>query len=142
MPAALNSGSVLGDATDKTAGHIKTAAERANSEAAKLLKGFNAAKPPAPDNYVPHYGMPGGGDIHLQPGMFTGALIGPGVWPTESESELAQTKTKLKALSDRHQQAADEAKRQTDEVFAQHWTDGDGKEAAYEHYSAEHNAHM
>ncbi|WP_457142360.1 hypothetical protein [Mycobacterium sp. URHB0021] len=60
----------------------------------------------------------------------------------ESESELAQTKTKLKKLSERHQEAADEAKRLTDEVFSQHWTDGDGSEAAYEHYSAEHKAHM
>lgn len=142
MPGAPNAGSVVGDATSKAAGHAKTAADRANSEAAKLLKGFNAAKPTSPDNYMPNYGMAGGGDIHLQPGLYTGALVGPGVWPTESENELAQAKTKLKKLSDHHQQAADEAKRLTDEVFSQHWTDGDGAEAAYEHHAAEQKAHM
>lgn len=140
--AATNTGSVVGDATSKATGHAKTAADRANSEAAKLLKGFNAAKPTSPDNYMPNYGMAGGGDIHLQPGLYTGALVGPGVWPTESENELAQAKTKLKKLSDHHQQAADEAKRLTDEVFSQHWTDGDGAEAAYEHHAAEQKAHM
>lgn len=140
MPAASNVGSVT-DVAEKTSDHAKTAAERANSEAAKLLQVFNAAKPAMPDNYVPSFGMPGGGDIHLQPGAFTGYLVGPGVWPTESESELAQAKTKLEKLSERHQEAASEAKRQTDEVFSQHWTEGDGKEAAYVHYSAEYNAH-
>lgn len=142
MPASSTAGSVAAADVSKTAGRTKTAADRANSEAGKLLEVFNKAKPPAPDNYMPNYGMPGGGDINLQPGLYTGALIGPGVWPTESESELAQTKTKLKNLSDRHQKAADEAKRRTDEVFSQHWTDGDGSEAAYEHYSAEHKAHL
>ena len=142
MAASSTAGSVAAEHVSKTAGRTKTAADRANSEAGKLLEVFNKAKPPSPDNYMPNYGMPGGGDINLQPGLYTGALIGPGVWPTESESELAQTKTKLKNLSDRHQRAADEAKRRTDEVFSQHWTDGDGSEAAYEHYSAEHKAHM
>lgn len=141
MPAASNVSSVS-DVAEKEGGHDRTAAERANSEAAKLLKIFNAAKPASPDNYMPSFGMPGGGDIHLQPGLYTGALIGPGVWPTESESELAQAKTNLKKLSGRHQEAATEAKRLTDEVFSQHWAEGDGMEAAYEHYSAEHNAHM
>lgn len=141
MPATSNAGSVA-DAASTQVAHVKTAAERANSEAAKLLKGFNAAKPASPDNYVPNFGMPGGGDIQLQPGLYTGALIGPGVWPTESESELAQAKTKLEKLSERHQELANQAKRLTDEVFSEHWTAGDGKEAAYEHYSAEHNAHM
>lgn len=140
MPAASNVSSAA-DVADKEGGHAKTAAERANSEAAKLLKIFNAAKPAAPDNYMPSFGMPGGGDIHLQPGLFTGALIGPGVWPTESESELAQAKTKLQKLSERHEEAASEARRRADEVFSEHWTDGDGKDAAYEHYSAEHRAH-
>ena len=142
MPAATNTGSVVTDTASKEAGQLKTAAERANLEAGKLLQHFNAAKPTATDNYVPHLGMPGGGDIHLQPGLYTGALIGPGVWPTESESELAEANTKLKKLSGQHQEAADAAKRLTDEVFSEHWTDGDGKDAAYEHYSAEHNAHM
>src|SRR3954470_22924026 len=105
MPAASNVGSGA-DVAEKEGGHAKTSAERANSEAGKLLKIFNAAKPTSPDNYVPSFGMPGGGDIHLQPGLFTGALIGPHVWPTESESELAQAKTKLKKLSERHEEAA------------------------------------
>lgn len=140
MPSANHAGSVVTPIQDT--GPVKTAAERANSEAGKLLKHFNAAKPATPDAYVPSFGMPGGGDITLQPGLFTGALIGPGVWPTESETELAQAQKTLNKLSDRHQEAASDAKRQTDDVFAQDWTDGDGKEAAYEHYSAEQRAHM
>lgn len=140
MPAAGNPGSVTTDVS-KEAGRTKTAADRANSEAAKLHDVFNKAKPKAPDNYVPSLGTPGG-DIQLQPGLFTSALIGPGVWPTESESELAQTKTKLEQLRDRHQDAADEARRLTDEVYSQHWTDGAGADAAYEHYSAEYKAHL
>lgn len=141
MPAATNTSSAVADAASKE-GHAKTAAERANSEAAKLLKGFNAAKPPA-DNYVPSLGAPGGGDIHFQPGMFTGYLVGPGVWPTESESELAQTATKLKKLSERHQDAASAAERSKDEVFSPGgwWSAGDGADAAYEHYEAEEKAH-
>lgn len=140
MPSANHAGSIVTPIQDS--GPVKTAADRANSEAGKLLKHFNAAKPQAPDTYMPSFGMPGGGDITLQPGLFTGALIGPGVWPTESETELAQAQTTLNKLSDRHQEAASDAKRQTDDVFAQDWTDGDGKEAAYEHYSAEYRAHM
>lgn len=143
MPATSTStsGSVAAAEVSKEVGRTKTSAERANSEAAKLLDVFDKAKPPAPDGYVPHLGMPGGGDIQIQPGLYTGSLIGPGVWPTESESELAQTKTKLQKLRDRHQDAANEAKRLTDEVLSQSWTAGDGSEAAYEHYSAEHKAH-
>ena len=52
-------------------------------EAAKLLDMFSAAKPINPDAFVPEVGMPGGGDIQLQPGLFTYALIGPDVWPTD-----------------------------------------------------------
>ena len=107
MPAANNSSSAAGGAGD---GCAKTAAERADSEAARLLKDFNAAKP-VPKNYMPSLGMPGGGDIHLQPGKFTGYLVGPGVWPMESESELAQAATKLKKLSEHHQDAAWAAER-------------------------------
>ena len=36
-------------------------------EAAKLLDMFTAAKPINPDAFVPEVGMPGGGDIQLQP---------------------------------------------------------------------------
>jgi len=115
----------------------------ANSQAAKLLEKFNAAKPTMPDNYVLGLGMPGGGDIQLQPGMFTGSLIGPGVWPTESESGLSQTADKLKKLSDQHRQASAAAERSRDDVFSPggHWSDGAGADAAYEHYDAEHKAH-
>lgn len=140
MPATGTSGSVAADVS-KEAGRTKTAADRANSEAAKLHDVFSKAKPKVPDSYVPSLGTPGG-DIQLQPGLFTGALIGPGVWPSESESELAQTKTKLQQLRDRHQDAADEARRLTDQVYSQHWTDGAGADAAYEHYSAEYKAHL
>ena len=59
-------------------------------EAKKLLDMFTAAKPIEPDAFVPEVGMPGGGDIQLQPGLYTYALIGPEVWPTESESQLSE----------------------------------------------------
>ena len=59
-------------------------------EAQKLLDMFTAAKPINPDAFVPEVGMPGGGDIQLQPGLYTYALIGPEVWPTESESQLGR----------------------------------------------------
>ena len=142
MPAATNASSAVADAATK-AGHSKTAAEVANSQAAKLLEKFNAAKPTVPDNYVPGLGMPGGGDIQLQPGMFTGSLIGPGEWPTESESGLSQTADKLKKLSEHHRQASAAAERSRDDVFSPggHWSDGAGADAAYEHYEAEHKAH-
>ena len=45
-------------------------AERANNEAAQLLKHFNAAKM-APDGFVPHVGMPGGADIPKPHGLYT-----------------------------------------------------------------------
>lgn len=157
MPAAANAGSVVAGASSAVAGadagsvvgsaakagHSKTAAEVANSQAAKLLEKFNAAKPTVPDNYVPGLGMPGGGDIHLQPGLFTGSLIGPGVWPSESESGLSQTADKLKKLREHHREAAAAAERSRDDVFSPggHWTDGAGADAAYEHYEAEHRAH-
>ena len=37
---------------------------------------FTAAKPIKPDAFVPEVGMPGGGDIQLQPGLYTYALMG------------------------------------------------------------------
>jgi hypothetical protein len=64
-------------------------------EASKLLDMFTAAKPINPDAFVPEVGMPGGGDIHLQPGLYTYALIGPDVWPSESESQLGELEKDL-----------------------------------------------
>ena len=143
MPAATNASSTVADAASIKVGRSKTAAEVANSQAAKLLDKFDAAKPTLPDNYVPGLGMPGGGDIHLQPGLFTSSLISPGVWPTESESGLSQAADKLKKLSEHHRQASAAAERARDDVFSPggHWSDGAGADAAYEHYEAEHRAH-
>lgn len=143
MPAASDGGDATADNVSKEADQIKTSAVRANSEAAELRKVFNAVKPTSPDNYKPSFGMPGGGDIHLQPGLYTGHLIRPGVWPTESETELAQSAARLKKLSEHHQDAAAAAERSKDEVFAPggHWPHGDGADAAFEHYEAEEKAH-
>ena len=69
-------------------------------EAQKLLDMFTAAKPINPDAFVPEVGMPGGGDIQLQPGLYTYALIGPEVWPTESESQLCELEDELARLAD------------------------------------------
>ena len=72
-------------------------------EAERLLDMFTAAKPINPDAFVPEVGMPGGGDIQLQPGLYTYALIGPEVWPTESESQLSELEDELARLADHHE---------------------------------------
>ena len=82
--------------------------------------------------------MSTGTDISLQPRLCTSSLVGPGVWPAESESELAQTKSRLERLRDDHQYTADHAKYLSEQVFSQAWTSGDGADAAYGHYAGEH----
>ena len=86
---------------------------------------FSAAKPIDPDAFIPEVGMPGGGDIQLQPGLFTYALIGPDVWPTESESGLSSTAEQLKSRARQSESAAETAKAQADNVFSTYWTAGD-----------------
>jgi len=60
-----------------------------------------------PDGFVPHVGMPGGADIPKPHGLYTNSLIGPDVWPTESENGIKQASQDYKAFQQRHQQAAD-----------------------------------
>lgn len=109
-------------------------------EASKLLDMFAAAKPINPDAFVPHVGVPGGGDIQIQPGLYTYALIGPDVWPTESESQLAELEKELSKLADNHDSANASASAQTSGVFGGDWTAGAGAAAAEEHFAAEHAA--
>jgi hypothetical protein len=111
-------------------------------EAERLLDMFTAAKPIKPDAFVPEVGMPGGGDIQLQPGLYTYALIGPEVWPTESESQLSELEDELARLADHHESASASADAQVGTVLGEYWTAGDGAAAAEEHYAAERAAHQ
>lgn len=137
MPAVRSpGGSAVADAGKAT----PRASGRANAEAAKLLKVFTAAKPDS-DGFLTGHGMPGGGDIPKPTGLYTNALIGPEVWPSESENALADAGQDLYRLRDRHRTASDQAKDVSDQVFSQSWFSGDGAEAAYVHYIGEQSAH-
>ncbi|MDT5047329.1 MAG: hypothetical protein QOG75_3203, partial [Mycobacterium sp.] len=119
----------------------KSPAERANHEAAQLLTHFNAAKM-TPDGFVPHVGMPGGADIPKPHGLYTNSLIGPDVWPTESESAIKQASQDCTAFQQRHQQAADTTLTLRDQVFSTSWTSGNAADAAYEHYGSQYRAQL
>ncbi|WP_006246568.1 hypothetical protein [Mycolicibacterium tusciae] len=137
MPAVGNpGGSAVVDAGEAT----KPASARANAEAAKLLNVFAAAKPD-PDGFLSGHGMPGGGDIPKPTGLYTNALIGPEVWPSESENALIDAGQDLYRLCDRHRTASEQAKNVSDQVFSESWISGDGAEAAYVHYIGEQSAH-
>src|SRR4051794_21061254 len=101
-------------------------------EAEKLLDMLAAAKPIHPDAFVPGVGMPGGADTPKPHGLYTYALIGPDVWPSESESGLRDTADQLAKLATSHESASQSADSHVDEVFGQYWTEGDGAEAADE----------
>lgn len=118
----------------------KTSAERANHEAGQLLKKFNAVKPPC-DGFVPHVGMPDGSDIPPPHGMYTYALVGPEDWPTGSENAFKQAAKDWKAFQKRHENATESAKATVEEVFSTAWTEGEGSDAAYQHYAEEYSAH-
>lgn len=120
--------------------HPKTSAERANHEAAQLLKKFNSVKPPS-DGFVPHIGMPDGSDIPKPQGMFTHKLIGPEDWPTGSENAFKQAAQEWKAYAKRHDTANESAQATVQHVFSTDWTEGDGFEAACQHYADEYTAH-
>lgn len=120
--------------------HPKTSAERANHEAAQLLKKFNSVKPPS-DGFVPHIGMPDGSDIPKPHGMFTHKLIGPEDWPTGSENAFKQAAQEWKAYAKRHDTANESAQATVQHVFSTDWTEGDGFEAACQHYADEYTAH-
>ena len=113
-----------------------------SEQAAKLLDMFTAAKPAVPDGFVPGVGMPGGADMPKPHGLYTYALIGPDVWPSESESHLSNTASQLAKLADDHEEASQSAKAQSDEVFSSWWTAGDGAAAAEQHYRDEHSLHQ
>ena len=110
-------------------------------EARKLLDMFTAAKPINPDAFVPQVGMPGGGDIQLQPGLYTYALVGPDVWPTESESQLGEIAGDLARLAEHHEAASATADSLVANVFGEYWTAGDGAAAAERHSEAQRATH-
>jgi hypothetical protein len=103
-------------------------------EAQKLLDMFAAAQPKNPDAFIPGVGMPGGADVPKPHGLYTYALIGPDVWPSESESKLKEAADQLAKLARNHENASDSANSQVDEVFGQYWTAGNGAAAAEEQY--------
>jgi hypothetical protein len=119
----------------------KSPAERANHEAAQLLTHFNAVKMD-PDGFVSHVGMPSGADIPKPRGLYTNKLIGPDVWPTESENAIKQASDDYKTFQKRHQDAADTARDLREQVFSTSWTSGDAADAAYEHYGNQYRAHL
>jgi hypothetical protein len=110
-------------------------------EAQKLLDMLDAAKPVSPDAFVPGVGMPGGADVPKPHGLYTNALIGPDVWPTESEADLKNVAEQLANLGQLHEQASSSATRVTQNVFSQYWTAGDSASAADDHYQRERLIH-
>jgi hypothetical protein len=100
------------------------------AEAEKLLDMLSAAQPTGPDAFVPGVGMPGGGDIPKPHGLYTYALIGPDVWPSESESNLSDTADELAKQARDHESASENADAHVEEVFGHYWTQGDGAAAA------------
>ena len=115
--------------------------EIANQQAAQLLTHFSAAKM-APDGFVPHGGMPDGADIPKPHGLYTDKLIGPDVWPTESENGLKQVVKDYQEFQQRHQDAADTVFSLREQVSSTCWTSGDAADAAYEHYGSLYRAQL
>lgn len=105
----------------------------------QLVRKVEAARP-APDCFVPRKGMPLGQDIQLTPGAYTYALIAPGEWPTDSETELEAAGEELTAHSRRTENAAVESYRLSTAVFNDSYTAGEGAEAAAAHYEKQHAA--
>jgi hypothetical protein len=112
-----------------------------STQASKLLDMFAAAKPVNPDGFVPGLGMPAGADVPKPQGLYTYALIGPDVWPSESESQLGNIANQLEKLADDQQNASQTATAQSDNVFSTYWTAGDGAAAAGDHYRDERAHH-
>jgi len=106
----------------------------------QLLRQVIAAKP-APDGFVPHVGMPGGGDIPKPSGLYTYALLDPGVWPMASESAWSKFADDLGTAAKQQEAAADDARATADLVFHENWTDGDAQAAAVAHYRQEDGLH-
>ena len=109
-----------------------------NDERAAKLLGHVLSKKPDPDGFIRKVGMPGGGDIPEPRGAYTHYLIGPGVWPSESESAIEQAAEALKKRSADIDAANDTAKKHIDQVFSEFWTAGDGAAAASAHYDREY----
>ena len=70
-------------------------------------------------------------------GLYTNSLIGPGVWPPESEQDLRNTGASLQNVARELESATTSARALTTDVFSLYWTAGSGSMAAEEHYRAE-----
>ena len=114
--------------------------ERNNQISSKLLEDFTAAEP-APDGFIPHHGVPSGGDIPKPTGLFADSLIGPKVWPLASEAALLDLAAHAAARARSHGEAAEEARALSKRVFDSDWPAGVGAEAAAEHYKHQHALH-
>lgn len=85
-------------------------------------------------------GVASGIDILKPHGIFAGTLIG-GMWPTESESELAAIGNRLTELGHEHGTAAESASARSDDVLNGAWTHGSGADSAAQHYHDEYVLH-
>lgn len=128
------------EAAAATEAEPQTSAAR-SVEAQKLLDMVTAARPESPDAFVPGVGMPGGADIPKPHGLYTYALIGPDVWPSESESNLKDASDRLTKLAADHESSSETANCEVGNVFGEYWTAGDGAAAAEEHYLQERLQH-
>jgi hypothetical protein len=110
--------------------------ERNNRQAEKLLMQFqqSSSKP------LVHMGVPSfphiSGDHPIPQGMFVGLLFAPFVWPVDSESQLANEADVLGREEQFHEQQGNETYRLAQQVLNDHWTAGEGAEAAEAAYRA------
>jgi len=136
MPAVSNN---TGDGWPPLPPLPTSEAERAvNDKMAHQLLQHVLSKNPEPDGFVPHVGMPDGGDIPKPQGAYVHSLFPPGTWPAESESAVKQAGEDLKKLAKQYENANNDAKQHSNEVFSTDWTAGAGAESASSHYDDEH----
>lgn len=136
MPAVSNS---TGDGWPPLPPLPTSEAERAvNDKMAHQLLQHVLSKNPEPDGFIPHVGMPDGGDIPKPQGAYVHSLFPPGTWPAESESAVKQAGEDLKKLAKHYENANNDAKQHSNDVFSTDWTAGAGAESASSHYDDEH----
>lgn len=105
-----------------------------------MSKLVSSEMPSVPAGYTPSVGLPGS-DIPQPTGIYSPALVPPGVWPTDSESALESFGQELATLARRHEDAALAARAKADGVFSSSWF-GSAANAAAEHYRREQALHM
>ncbi|UWW08169.1 WXG100 family type VII secretion target [Mycolicibacterium brumae] len=113
----------------------------ATGEGARLQTLLANAMPSIPAGYIAGVGMPGGADVPMPTGLFTYALIQPGLWPLESESQIDQAAQQLGGIGSRHEDASTTARARTDAVFSGDWV-GQAAQSADAHYTGEHSTQI